>query len=92
MRVEGILPAVSKRRTTVRDDAPLTDAAKLLRDPDADLVVVCNAENEWPASSSKTDVRQISDCRRRMHDARIDRYVGSVLSCRPPDPLQCGWR
>ena len=42
MLVERMLPAARKRLVTIRDDAPLIDAATLLRDLDSDLVVVCS--------------------------------------------------
>ena len=56
MRVENILSAASKRLVIVRDDAPLMEAAKLLLEADADLLVVCNADKRMAGVISKTDV------------------------------------
>jgi hypothetical protein len=42
MLVERMLPAADKRLVTVGDNAPLIDAARLLRDLNVDLLVVCS--------------------------------------------------
>ena len=63
MLVERMLPAARNRLVTIRDDAPLIDAATLLRDLDSDLVVVCNSDELLVGVITKTDVvRQISHC------------------------------
>jgi CBS domain-containing protein len=63
MIVEGILPAARERLITIDDDAPLVAAAILLRDPNADLVVVGDTGGVLAGVITKTDiVRQISHC------------------------------
>ena len=94
MRVERILPTARKRLLTLSDEAPLIDAAKLLREPDADLVVVCNADERTAGVISKTDiVRQISDSRESENAKGASTVMTrTVVSCRPDDLLQDVWR
>lgn len=53
MFVEGVLPAARERLVTIADDAPLIDAAKLLRSG-TDLVVVCSSEGLLAGVITKT--------------------------------------
>jgi CBS domain-containing protein len=91
--VDRILPAGRKRLITIRDEAPLMDAAKLLREPDADLVVVCNADERMVGVISKTDVvRQISQCRESEYAAAASTIMTrTVVSFRPNDLLHDVW-
>jgi len=93
IRVDRILPAGRKRLVTIRDEAPLMDAAKLLREPDADLVVVCNADERMVGVISKTDiVRQISQWREsELAAAASTVMTRTVVSFRPDDLLQDVW-
>ncbi len=93
IRVDRILPAGRKRLITIRDEAPLMDAAKLLREPDADLVVVCNADERMVGVISKTDVvRQISQWREsESATAASTVMTRSVVSLRPDDLLHDVW-
>jgi len=93
IRVDRILPAGRKRLVTIRDEAPLMDAAKLLREPDADLVVVCNADERMVGVISKTDVvRQISQWRESEFAAPASTVMTrTVVSFRPDDLLQDVW-
>ena len=93
IRVDRILPAGRKRLITIRDEAPLMDAAKLLREPDADLVVVCNADERMVGVISKTDVvRQISQWRESEFVAAASTVMTrTVVSFRPDDLLQDVW-
>ena len=93
IRVDRILPAGRKRLVTIRDEAPLMDAAKLLREPDADLVVVCNADQRMVGVISKTDiVRQISQWREsELASAASTVMTRTVVSFRPDDLLQDVW-
>ena len=92
MRVEKVLFAASKRLITIGDDVRLTDAAaKLLRDPDADLVVVCNADKRMVGVISKTDVvRQISR-ESESPPAASTVMTRTVMSCRPGDLFDDVW-
>jgi CBS domain-containing protein len=93
IRVERILPAGRKRLITIRDEAPLMDAAKLLREPDADLVVVCNADERMVGVISKTDVvRQISQWRESEYATAASIVMTrAVVSFRPDDLLHDVW-
>ncbi len=92
-RVDRILPAGRKRLITIRDEAPLMDAAKLLREPDADLVVVCNTDERMVGVISKTDVvRQISQWRESEYAAAASTVMTrTVVSFRPDDSLHDVW-
>jgi CBS domain-containing protein len=92
MRVERILPAARKRLITLRDEAPLIDAAKLLREPDADLVVVCNADERIAGVISKTDiVRKISHREGESTAPASTVMTQTVVSCRPGELLHDVW-
>ena len=93
IRVDRILPAGRQRLITIRDDAPLMDAAKLLREPDADLVVVCNADERMVGVVSKTDVvRQLSQSRESENATAASTVMTrSVVSFRPDDLLHDMW-
>ncbi len=93
IRVDRILPAGRKRLITIRDEAPLMDAAKLLREPDADLVVVCNANERMVGVISKTDVvRQISQWRESEYATAASTVMTrTVVSFRPDDSLHDVW-
>ncbi len=93
MLVERILPAARNRLITIRDDAPLIDAATLLRDLDSDLVVVCNSDELLAGVITKTDVvRQISHCRGAgCVTAASTIMTRTVILCRPGDPLHEVW-
>lgn len=64
MLVERILPIAFNRLITIRDDALLTEVAKLLSSTHVSLVVVCNPDGVMVGVITKTDiVRQIAHCR-----------------------------
>ena len=56
-----MLPVARKRLVTIGDESPLIDAAKLLREPHADILVVCSCDELLAGVITKTDlVRAIS--------------------------------
>jgi CBS domain-containing protein len=60
--IEQLLPAARARLVTIADDAPLHDAAKLLR-AGTDLVVVCEANGIMVGVITKSDVvARIGEC------------------------------
>lgn len=62
MFVEQLLPKARERLVTIRDDAPLIAAAKLLG-TGVDLVIVCEKAGVLAGVITKTDVvAQISQC------------------------------
>ncbi len=93
MFVERMLPAARKRLVTIRDNAPLIDAAALLRDLDSDLVVVCSPDELLAGVITKTDVvRQISHCQGSgCTTAASTIMTRTVILCRPSDRLYDVW-
>jgi CBS domain-containing protein len=88
MRVERILSIALQRLITIRDDALLADAAKLLSSTHKALLVVCNPDGVMVGVISKTDVvRQIGQgvsC--TMSVAAV--MTRDVTYCRPNDVLK----
>ena len=93
MLVERILPVARERLVTIRDNALLMEAAKLLGDRHTNLVVVCNDDGAMVGVVTKTDVvRQISCC----HGSGCTMAVATVMiqdvtHCRPDHLLQDVW-
>lgn len=92
MFVEGLLPAARERLVTIADDAPLIQAAKLLR-PNTDLVVVCGSGGVLTGVVTKTDVvSQMSDCQGGSCVTAISLVMTrDVVLCRPSDWLHDDW-
>lgn len=90
MRVERVLPIAIQRLITIRDDALVTDAAKLLSSTHKSLVVVCNPDGVMVGVISKTDVvRQMARCQGvscTMSVAAV--MTRDVTYCHPNDVLQ----
>jgi CBS domain-containing protein len=93
MLVERLLPAARKRLVTIEDDAALIDAAKLLRGPQTDLVVVCGCDKLLAGVVTKSDVvRQISHCQGCSCTMAVSAVMTrAVTFCRPSDWLQDVW-
>ncbi len=91
--MERMLPAARKRLVTIGDDAPLIDAAKLLRDLHTDLVVVCSPDGSLAGVVTKTDVvRQISHFQGSgCTTATSTIMTRTVTLCRPSDRLRDAW-
>lgn len=93
MFVETILPAARERLITIRDSALLLEAASLLGDRHANLVVVCDDDGAMVGVVTKTDViRRISCC----HGSGCTAAVATVMTqdviyCHPDDLLQNIW-
>lgn len=63
MLVRRILAVARKKLVVLRDNAPLTEAAKLLGHKEANLIIVCDAKGKLVGVISKTDiVHQMSNC------------------------------
>ena len=63
LTVQQILPSVQEKLVTVRADALLIDAAKLLNGPRQNLVIVCDDSGKMAGVITKTDiVSRISHC------------------------------
>ncbi len=90
--VERLLPEARKRLVSVADDAPLLDAARLLR-AGIDLVVACNSDGRLTGVVTKTDVvRQVSDCEGGgCLTAASFVMTRNVVSCRLAERVQDVW-
>jgi CBS domain-containing protein len=93
LSVDRILPLARERLVTIRDNALLVEAAKLLGDRHTNLVVVCNDDGTMVGVVTKTDVVQrISSC----HGSGCTMAVATVMIqdvtyCRPDHLLQDVW-
>jgi signal-transduction protein with cAMP-binding, CBS, and nucleotidyltransferase domain len=92
MLVEKLLPAARKRLTTIKDDAPLMDAAKLLR-AGTDMVVVCDGRGCAVGVVTKTDVvGQISHCEGASCTCAASSVMTAVMAvCHPGDWVKDVW-
>jgi CBS domain-containing protein len=93
IRVEKIVPVARERLVTVRDDAPLTEAAKFLDGHHVNLVVVCDKHGAMAGVITRTDVvRQMSLCMGCGCSAAAAAVMTKdVIYCRPGDLLQDVW-
>lgn len=93
LKVERILPAVRERLVTIKTDALLIDAARLLNGPQVNLVVVCDESGRMAGVVTKTDiVGRISYCTGcSCTMAASDVMTREVVFCRPGDWLHEVW-
>ena len=91
--VERMLPTARKRLVTIGGDSPLIDAAKLLREPHTDIVVVCSCDELLAGVITKTDlVRAISQGQGSgCATAASTVMTRTVILCRPNDLLHDIW-
>jgi len=89
MFVTGILPAAREQLVTIAQDAPLIEAARLLRSG-TDLLVACNPDGILTGVITKTDiVARISQCQGASCVAAVSGIMTrEVVLCRPDDRLQ----
>lgn len=89
MLIEGLLQTALKRLVTIRDDARLIEAAKLLTGQ-TDLVVVCDGDGILRGVVTKTDVvRQISTCKGATCLCPVSTVMTrDVASCQGADQLK----
>lgn len=92
MFVEQLLLKARERLVTISDDAPLIEAATLLR-PGTELVIVCSTAGLLSGVITKTDiVSQISHCQgASCITAAAVMMTSEVLICRPTDSLGDVW-
>lgn len=90
--VERLMPAARARLVVIADDAPLIEAAKLLRSG-TDLIVVCGSGGIVSGVITKTDVvRQIGECRGSSCVTAASLVMTQdVLLCRSSDDLHNVW-
>ena len=91
--VEKIVPVARERLAVVRDDAPLTEAARFLDGGHINLVVVCDKGGAMVGIVTRTDVvRQMSLCQGCGCTAGVATVMTKdVTYCRPGDSLQDVW-
>ena len=92
--VEKIVPVARERLVTVRDDAPLTEAARFLDGYHINLVVVCDKRGAMVGVVTRTDVlRQMSLCQGCGCTAAAATVMtkDDVTYCHPSDSLQNVW-
>jgi len=91
--VEQILPSVQEKLVTVKTDALLIDAAKLLNDPRHNLVIVCDNSGRMAGVITKTDIvgriSHCTGCSCTMAASHV--MTREVTFCRPGDWLQEVW-
>ena len=91
--VEKIVPVARERLVTVRDDAPLTEAARFLDGRHINLVVVCDKAGAMVGIITRTDVvRQMGLCQGcGCTAAAATVMTKDVIYCRPTNSLQDVW-
>lgn len=90
----GVLAeSVQKRLATIRDDAALLEAARLLGNPWFNLIIVCSSHGKVAGVITKTDVvSHISHCMgASCRMAASDAMTRDIASCRLDDPLGHAW-
>ena len=91
--VEKMIPVARERLVTIRDDAPLAEAAGFLDGRHINLVVVCDKAGFMVGIITRTDiVRRMSICTGCSCTATAATVMTrDVVSCRPRDLLQDVW-
>lgn len=93
LKVERILSVARERLVTIKTDALLIDAARLLNGPQVNLVVVCDESDKIAGVITKTDiVARISfctGCSCTMSASHV--MTQEVTFCRPNDWLHEVW-
>ncbi|WP_131778679.1 CBS domain-containing protein [Legionella bozemanae] len=91
--VEEIVPIAQKRLVSVRDDAPLLEAAKFLDGRHINLVVICNKDGTMVGIVTRTDVvRMMAVCQGCGCTVPVGTMMTKdVIYCRPSDLLRDVW-
>ncbi|MBB5214948.1 CBS domain-containing protein [Parapusillimonas granuli] len=91
--VRTVLETARKHLVTIPDAAPLVEAARLLSEREAGLLVVCGADGRMRGVITKSDVvRQISHCQGCSCTTMIaDVMSKELVVCRPEDRLHDAW-
>jgi CBS domain-containing protein len=93
MYVDRLLPAARQKLAMITADAPLTEAASLLR-KGTDLVIVCGSNGFVTGVITKTDVvGQMSRCQGASYTMAASlAMTRDVVVCRPDELLQDVWK
>lgn len=91
--IQTILPLAGKRLVTIQYDSPLVEAARLLSEMSANLVVVCSHEGSMLGVVTKSDVvQQISHCQGCSCTTMVaDVMTKDVTACHPDHSLYDVW-
>ncbi|KTC83305.1 CBS domain-containing protein [Legionella cincinnatiensis] len=91
--VEEIVPVAQKRLVTVRDEAPLMEAAKFLDGRHINLVVVCDKDGAMVGIITRTDVvRMMAVCQGCGCTVPVATVMTKeVTYCHPNDLLRNVW-
>ncbi|HUH61067.1 MAG TPA: CBS domain-containing protein [Candidimonas sp.] len=92
-RIQTILPLAGKRLVTISGDSPLVEAARLLSEMNANLVVVRSHDCRMLGVVTKTDVvKQISHCQGCSCTTMVtDVMTTDVIACHPDQSLYDVW-
>lgn len=93
LKVERTLPAAQERLVTIKTDALLVDAARLLNGSQLNLVVVCDDTGKMAGVITKTNiVGRISHCTEfSCSTAAANVLTRDLTFCRPDDGLHDVW-
>jgi CBS domain-containing protein len=94
MLVNRLFSQAAARLISVEQDAPVTEAARLLRDSKSDMVVVCDREGVLAGVVTKSDVvAQISHCCGASCTTGVAAMMTTTGShCRGADRLSDVWQ
>ncbi len=94
MLVDRLLAEASSRLIAIQEDAPVTEAARLLRDNRLDMVVVCDSQGVLAGVAKKSDVvAQISHCCGSTCTMGVAAAMTkAVADCNPGDRLNEIWQ
>ncbi len=93
LQVQRLLPTAEKRLVVIKTSALLIDAAKLLKGPEVNLVVVTDDNDAMAGVITKTDIvdhiSQCTGCSCTMAASAV--MTTNVAFCRPGDWLNSVW-
>src|SRR5690606_16485290 len=83
--IRAVLPTAGKRLVKIQDSAQLVEAARLLSEKEASLVVVCDSQGLMRGVVTKSDVvKQISHCQGCSCTTTVTEVMSkSVIACHP---------
>jgi CBS domain-containing protein len=93
MLVEDFISTARQRLTTIKANASLVDAAKLLSNTQISLLVVCAPDGSMSGVVTKTDViRQVAQPQDQVLNAAVSALMTKdVVHCHPGDLLEDVW-
>lgn len=91
--IQAVLPTAGKHLVTIQDSAQLVEAARLLSEMNANLVVVCDPEGVMLGVVTKSDVvKQISHCSGCSCTTMVAEVMSKdVIACYPEQGLYDVW-